>query len=131
MKTKEITLYTCEFCRKNYLVKSAGEKHEKYCLKNPFNNHKCFQHCTHLIKGNEQYTTLDTHAYDCDRDYEVNRVTFQCALTGKFMYSVIAERLNIVPTFNDFDAVGRTYERMPLECELYKDNADVELEKYF
>jgi hypothetical protein len=130
MKTKEITLCICEYCNKKYLVRYACERHEKFCLKNPLNAHQCFKHCIHLIKGTEQYTTLDTHSYDCDSDYEVNRVTFQCELTGKFMYSAKAEMRNIVPTYNDFDAIGRTYERMPLECNLYKDQMEVDIEEY-
>lgn len=126
MIEKIVKQWTCEHCKKKYYVKHAAEKHEKFCLKNPANDHKCFQHCTHLIKGSEQYTTVDIGHYGAYG--EVNRATFQCALTGKFMYSAIAERKNIVPIYNDYDAVGRTYERMPLECDLYKDQMEIDLE---
>lgn len=36
------TIYLCEYCRKVYQVKPACIKHEKYCYKNPRNNHACF-----------------------------------------------------------------------------------------
>lgn len=119
MKESQKTVYKCDHCGKNYLVKRFALRHESFCKKKPENMHKCFEYCEHLIKGIESYTTSDTYP-----ETPVNRVTFQCAKTGNFMYSFMAEKLKIVPTYNDYDAVGRTYSRMPLECDLYKDSGN-------
>lgn len=35
MKIKLRNVYTCSFCSKNMLVKSAMERHEKHCSQNP------------------------------------------------------------------------------------------------
>lgn len=128
MRIKEnVILYICEYCKKKYFIKRFAEHHEKFCRKQPSNDHKCFQHCVHLTKGYENYTTEDGDGW---QENPVQRVTFKCEKTGKFLYSVIAEKLNIVPTYNDYDAVGREYERMPLECDLYLDQIDADINEH-
>ena len=46
---KKITAYKCDHCGKLYQRKSACEKHEKACSKNPENDRACFG-CIHLRK---------------------------------------------------------------------------------
>ena len=38
----EKTTFKCEHCRKLYQIKSACERHEKACSKNPNNERACF-----------------------------------------------------------------------------------------
>ncbi len=48
MTTKTMEVHKCDFCKKNYLSKSACGKHENICGRNPINKHLCFG-CKHLI----------------------------------------------------------------------------------
>lgn len=107
MKVVEnVTIYQCEHCGKKQYRKSDMSFHEKWCKKNPNNDHKCFQHCVHLIKGREEI--------DSEMEWPTTRCTFQCNVTKKFMFSAIAERRKIVPLLENV-------ERMPLQCPFYID----------
>ena len=50
MITEIREIYKCEFCRKLYQIKSACQKHEPNCRKNPLNKQRCLEGCKHLIK---------------------------------------------------------------------------------
>jgi hypothetical protein len=50
MTIKQKTVYTCEFCKKNYLSKRFAELHEEKCNKNPENGTICFNECKFLEK---------------------------------------------------------------------------------
>lgn len=106
MKITETTVYECGFCGKKQYRKCDMSKHEKWCKKNPNNDHKCFQYCTHLVR--------DREIFDDTEGYEKTRRTFTCSLLNKKMYSYIAERRGIVSNLSGC-------ERMPLECDFYKD----------
>lgn len=129
MKIKEnVTLYICEHCNKKYQVKKACEKHEIYCFKAPDNYHKCFQHCKHLIKEVEIYD-IGNH-YDGSEFYQ-KRCGFKCAVTGQYMYSFIAERTDNIPVYNEYIEESREYIRMPLECDLYLDKIDADIQDFY
>jgi len=110
---ENVTVFQCEFCGKKQYRKNDMSLHEKWCKKNPKNDHKCFQHCVHLIKSREEI--------DCDREWPSTRCTFQCNVTKKFLYSSIAERRKIVPLLD------KSVERMPLECRFYIDRLEAQL----
>jgi hypothetical protein len=95
MKTSERTVYKCDYCGKNYLMKYAGERHEKYCSKNPANRHTCFD-CRFLEV--ERSTNDDGFS----------EKTFTCSKLEKELHSVKAERIG-------HSCLDHT-ERMPLEC---------------
>lgn len=100
MKQLERTVYKCDHCGKNYLVKHACAKHEKYCPKSPENRHACFQ-CCHLevdrVKSDEGY----------------NEKTFRCVKKDIELHSFRAEAIG-------HSCLGHT-ERMPLQCESFND----------
>lgn len=100
MKEYTKTTFECEFCKKLYKLKHAGEKHEKYCTKNPANFHACFS-CNYLEVGREY---LDGGMYD-----RISVKTFRCKLLERDLHSFKAERMN-------HSCLGST-DRMPLECE--------------
>jgi hypothetical protein len=51
MKTiKNVTLYQCEYCKKDYKRKHFAISHEPKCRKNPANDQKCLHGCRHLEK---------------------------------------------------------------------------------
>ncbi len=54
IQTREI--YRCGYCRKVYLIKSACERHESKCRKNPGNYSPCMDCCGHLIKKDFIYS---------------------------------------------------------------------------
>lgn len=99
---ENITRYRCEHCNKEYKVKHATEWHEQHCRLNPNNKHKCFEFCSLLERTSEQIDEV-THS-----------IIFRCNATGKEMYSYIAERKKLVKYHPDA-------ERMPLECDKYKE----------
>jgi len=103
-------VYECEYCGKKQFRKGDMTKHEKWCKKNPNNNHKCFQYCKHLIKEDEEYS---------GSDFVGNRTIFKCALTEQKMFSYIAEKRKL-PIINESGNI-----RMPLECDKYEDKNPV------
>jgi len=53
--TKEI--YKCDHCNKCYQIKSACERHETLCNKNPNNHRPCFE-CNKLTKKNIKFLSV-------------------------------------------------------------------------
>ena len=106
------TLYQCEHCGKKYQHKGHALKHEGYCSKNPYNNHKCFNGCMHLQKQH----------YGNGSNYD-----FFCNVHKEKMFSFVAERKNFMErNWWDDNTV-----RMPLSCEDFQptfipsDNLDI------
>ena len=96
---------------------SAGSmaRHEKYCRYNPENKHKCFEYCTNLKRERViQGRHLET--------------VFTCEITGNKMYSYLAEKKKTAYFGCPIELTGI---RMPLECELYKEMSDLEMEERF
>lgn len=102
--------FKCDFCGKKQFRKSDMSLHEKWCKKNPNNQHTCFKYCKHLIKSEEEYEGFD---------YVGLKTVFTCDILKQKMFSFIAERKKL-PIINEAGAV-----RMPLECDKYEDiNSD-------
>jgi ribosomal protein L37AE/L43A len=103
MKTLERTVYQCDHCGKNYFMRYAAERHEKYCMQNPANKHACFD-CKFLsvdrVQSDEGY-------------YEK---TFHCEKLALDLHSAIAERMN--------HSCLQYTERMPLSCSEHKSAYD-------
>jgi phage FluMu protein Com len=107
MKKQQETVYRCEHCNKAMFGAGAMSRHEKYCPKNPNNQHKCFDFCKHLKR---EFT------YSGDNYNIHTRITnFTCKLTGKKMYSYKFEKNTIKPA-----TALNGLERMPLKCDLHK-----------
>jgi len=101
IETREV--YTCEFCRKYYKSKYHAMHHEKYCKKNPRNQHSCFKFCKHLIKDRYEY----------DGDYQTKGyVRFICDKTDTEMHSFIAERRGM--------GIATETTLMPNECKFFE-----------
>jgi len=88
-------IWRCVYCNKYYLVRHACETHERYCGKNPTNDHKCLKYCKHL------------------RDGGIGIERFWCASLREPLYSFGAERS---PSMHGH--LGNMV-RMPHECEHY------------
>jgi hypothetical protein len=112
MKTIQETIYQCDHCGRKMFNKGAMSWHEKWCKENPNNKHKCFDFCIYLEMNK---------IYNKD-EYGNNifvRTDMLCKRRKTFMYSFKLEknRTRPVEAFNGL-------ERMPLECELFKNPGD-------
>jgi hypothetical protein len=104
IEIKNVSIFKCEFCGKKSFRKCDTTRHEKFCRKNPINNHLCFNECRNLVRSEEEYAGYD---------YIGKKSVFTCGLSGQRMFSYIAERKRL-PVVNEKDAV-----RMPLICDKY------------
>lgn len=105
------TVYKCEHCSKFYLHNRWIERHEKFCHKNPNNQHKCFQFCKHLEKLT--HDVQDGAGDSTGRTY----TEFRCNKLNKYLYSFKAEKHTNPFLMERLDDC----ERMPLECADYSD----------
>lgn len=105
-KTKEV--YYCDHCKKHGLSKFHIARHEKYCINAPENRHACWG-CSNLKKDAEEIDVEHASGLYCGTR-KVCR--FTCTKLNKLLYSVHAERLELL-SFPQFDEA----ERMPRECE--------------
>lgn len=115
MTIKEnVTLYNCDFCKKELKRKHAMEKHEDLCSNNPKNSKACFGGCIHLetvemevsfINGNPEYS-------DNLKKVEV----FRCKKLDKLMFPYSIERRKLDRKYDTYDG----QEPMPNKCESYE-----------
>lgn len=92
MKIKQgITVYYCEHCKKKLFVKSAMERHEKYCYQNPENRKAC-SGCIHL-----EETEVECYRYDeligADAPFMANG--FRCKALDRLVYPTKVEKLGL------------------------------------
>jgi len=83
IETKEV--YKCEHCRKLYQIKTACEKHEFKCLKNPDNFRICHG-CDHLEVQERAYYYDTFHGED-SRNVKV----FYCSKVDTLLYPIRIE----------------------------------------
>jgi len=100
MKELRATIYECEFCRKYYKMKHAAVRHEKYCSKNPANQHACWG-CKFL----------DDTPEDVETEYgpSFSVKAFRCKKHDEEMHSYVAERRRM--------EVAERTSLMPIECD--------------
>lgn len=85
MITETREVYKCEHCRKMYQIKSACERHEPKCRKNPDNYQKCLDGCIHLVKKEISWT-IDTCYGEEEKDVEI--LYCECKKEGVHPYWV-------------------------------------------
>lgn len=97
------TLYRCDHCTAYRLSADAAEYHERFCKRNPNNQHKCFG-CKFLAvaKG----TASDGRSLK----------SFSCEALNKPLYSYVAEKRGLRGLLPEGS------ERMPLVCPTYQIN---------
>lgn len=115
MKTKVKTVHQCDHCNRNMFVKSAMEKHEKWCPKNPANFTAC-SGCLFLKETTVEYTSFWNNGYG---EVETPRTSkaFKCEKLEKNLYPRVVERkgLNI-----KYPETFEGQEPMPVNCEHVK-----------
>ncbi|WP_372934957.1 hypothetical protein [Mariniphaga sediminis] len=118
MKTKQSTIYECEFCGKYYKRKHYAEYHEGMCPKNPYNQRACFG-CSHLIKKDAKVWIGIDNYYSGEPYYE-QRTLLYCQKKQTFLYPPKAE--NKGNYFTEFYNEENENNPMPKECEFRKED---------
>lgn len=122
MKTIEnITIYKCDFCKKELKRKYAMELHEKLCNNNPENHKKCLSGCNYLETEiiDIDYETYYDHE-NGEQQYKTERKTvFKCTKLNKLMYPYSIEKKDLPNRFpNSYDM----QEPMPKECDEFNND---------
>jgi hypothetical protein len=122
MKTKpNVTVYTCDHCKKKLFVKSAMERHEERCGANPANFRPCMN-CAQLEQKEIEFYTGSDRYDDGEPIYRTAK-TFYCAakkilmLHPKTAYLTGRQNLSWVQLE---DEETEQFE-MPTECEIFDD----------
>jgi len=110
MKQSTKTVYQCDFCKRNMFIKSACEKHEIWCTKNPKNFAKC-DGCIHLIHVDVEYY-FDTFNGESKGESK----GFKCSKKDIELYPLKAERLGLP---NRYPETFYGKELFPNECDLF------------
>ena len=80
---ENVTIYQCEFCKRNMLVKHAMIKHIVWCYKNPANKVKC-ENCVHLKEVENEYTVFRFNGYE-ETEYTRKSKSFKCEKLDKIL----------------------------------------------
>jgi hypothetical protein len=124
MKTIEnVTLYKCDFCKKELKRKHAMEKHEKTCFNNPENHRKCFESCRYLV---QRKIELEIGRDNYDTGEPISRIYngFYCGLKKHFLMPPMVENKDGGKNAKyGYDEKGEEVEQesMPKECAEFDD----------
>lgn len=79
---ENVTIYKCDFCKKELKRKHAMISHEKKCMNNPDNFRPCLHNCNFLERKSIEYEVGDDyHGEPVYRKAE----TFFCSLKNQLM----------------------------------------------
>lgn len=112
MKESVKKVYQCDHCKRNMFVKSACEKHEIWCNKNPENISAC-EGCIHLVEIKVEYY-FDTYNGESSRETK----GFKCNKKEIELYPLLAARKGLPGKYPE-TFYGK--ELMPNKCELFND----------
>lgn len=116
MKIREnVTVYSCEFCKKKLFKKQAMELHEKWCDSNPENKKACAG-CINLEDIKIPYTVFGFNGYS---EVEENREAkgFRCKHFDKILYPLKVEKKGLALKYPE---TFENQEPMPKECDQWK-----------
>lgn len=117
---ENVTIYKCDFCKKELKRKHAMEAHEKSCWNNPENSHKCFEGCKYLTR---KPIELGIGYDDIVTGEEVTRMYsgFFCELKKDFLVPKVIENRSSNNVWYGYDEnVNEVMqEPMPKECDLF------------
>jgi hypothetical protein len=109
MRIKEnITIFICDHCEKRLIVRSAMEKHEKACYRNPENQRAC-SGCFHLKEIEVGY--FWDHF---DGEHVTKTKGFHCSKLDKTLYPYKVEKMGLPDKHPEH---FEDQEPMPKQCE--------------
>ena len=124
MKIKgNVSVYSCEFCKRKMFVKHAMVKHEHLCNSNPENLRACVG-CQYLENTTvEYYIAVRDTSGDLD---EVRKETngFRCKKLEKMLYPFKAEKKGLIEKYPE---TFEGQEPMPKTCEHYKNEYELDI----
>lgn len=125
MKTIEnVTIYKCDFCRKELKRKHAMVNHENRCFNNPENYRICFNGCIHLESKNDGKEEIHYISGGDDAIRYVNTPNyFFCNKKKIKIYTPQAEFRGLL---EEYPETFEYQEPMPKECKSFAS----EREKY-
>ncbi len=117
MKIKEnITLYSCDYCKKKLQVKHAMIRHEEFCYLNPKNTPAC-SGCDFLKEI--QKTIYFNSLYNPDSESSRIVKAFNCTKLNKELYPLSALRRDLPSKYPE---TFEDAELMPNNCEHFSFN---------
>ncbi|EJL66275.1 hypothetical protein [Flavobacterium sp. CF136] len=122
-KIENVTLYKCDFCKKELKRKHAMDTHEKICNCNPENKKACMNGCIHLEK---EELDVDFESYydygNEEQHYSTKKIlVFKCAKLDKLMFPWSIERKNL---HVEYPSTFEYQEPMPKKCSDFSTNPD-------
>ena len=117
MKVVEnVTIYKCDFCKKELKRKYAMIKHEELCNHNPKNSKKC-HFCEHL-ETIEKEVYFETHSGYGEVDY-IDKIVkvFKCSKLDKLMFPFSIEKRGL---HEKYPSTFEDQEPMPNKCNDFK-----------
>jgi len=122
MKTIEnVTIYKCDFCKKELKRKHAMISHESKCDQNPINQKAC-HFCEHLETIEKEVEFEKYHQGDgwCDFEPEYKNVkVFRCAKLDKLMFPFSIEKRELHKKWATYEE----QEPMPNKCESFEEKS--------
>lgn len=121
MKTIEnVTIYKCDFCKKELKRKHAMISHEKQCNCNPDNFKACTQGCIYLqMEKVPLYFEQGHDPYEGTTYYQQEKEVFKCTKLDKLMYPFSIEKRDLP---NRYPSTFEDQEPMPKVCNDFDDN---------
>lgn len=118
---ENVTIYKCDFCKKELKRKHAMQNHENRCNNNPINNRPCLNGCKHLEKRDINWD-VGKHDYVSGEPVYHNGKAFYCALHKKFiLHPKVENEIGLKWVWNSEDKEVEQ-EPMPKECKEFDDN---------
>lgn len=124
MKTIEnVTIYKCDFCKKELKRKHSMILHEENCINNPQNYRACMNGCKFLERDKIDIDYETYYDYETEeqhyRNIEVN--SFRCSKFDKIMYPFKIEKSNAL---KKYPKTFEFQESMPKQCDSFDNSYD-------
>lgn len=84
MKTRQATVFYCDYCNKKLLHKGYMERHEKECFANPENQRPCFS-CGYQERVEVKYDSGQSDHPEIERYYRATQ-GFKCTLKVNYLF---------------------------------------------
>lgn len=117
---KNVTLYKCDFCKKELKRKHAMVNHELSCSQNPINHRACLNFCIHLEQKSIEYDSGRLEYEDGEPIFKDGKAFF-CKKHNKFLLHPKVEGEQLLEwVWHKKEEVQQ--HNMPITCEDFCDD---------